>query len=129
MFASHFYESFGKFDNAYKLTGMHVLNVPLWNWVLKLVQTWKQKHSGSRIHIGTPLYFLAVGYFLTHNNDSAFIYLIKSIGDDIELSEHCPQFHYPEREPAYMTVCLINHPNNYMYDFIIVPQKSVARSN
>jgi hypothetical protein len=127
MLASHFYESFTKLDNEFKATGKHVLSVPLWISVLKLVQAWEQKHPKTKVHIGTPLYFLSVSYFLTHNNDPAFIYLIKSIDGDIELSERCPEFHYPEKEPAYLTVCLVDDPDNYMHDFIVLPLRSQLR--
>lgn len=121
MFASHFYESFTRLDNEFKATGRHILNVPLWIKILELVQDWVDKHRGVKIHVGTPLYFLSEAYFLTSNNDPACIYLIKSIVDDIELSTHCPEIRYPETEPAYRTVCLIDHPGNHMHSFIVLP--------
>jgi hypothetical protein len=124
MLGSHLYESFTKSDEEFKATGKHVLIVPLWVSVLKLVQAWEKRHPKTKVHVGTPLYFLSVGYFLTHNNDPAFIYLIKSIDGDIELSEHCPEFNYPEKEPAYLTVCLVDDPDNYMHDFIVLPLRS-----
>jgi len=122
MLASHFYESFSTLDIKFKIEGKHVLSVPLWKSVLKLVQDWKEKHAGSTIHVGTPLYFLSAAYYLADNIDQAFIYLIKSIDDDIELlSELCPEVHYPEEEPAYITVCLKDHPKNYMRNFVVLP--------
>jgi len=104
MLASHFYESFTRLDGQFKFEGKHVLSVPLWKSVLKLVEDWKEKNPGSKICVGTLLYFLCTGYFLTDSIDQAFIYLIKSIDDDVDhlLSKQCPQFlpggrtqHYP----------------------------------
>lgn len=121
LMASEFYESFTPLDREFRQTGKHALSIPLWISVLNLVRNWENRNQGVKIHIGTPLYFLSVGYFLTHNIDPALIYLVKSIGGDIELSKHCPQLGYPETEPAYRTVCLIDHSGNFMYPFIVVP--------
>ena len=121
MFASHFYEYFGRLDENFKETGRHSLSIALWLSVLDMVKSWEENHPRTFTHIGTPLYFLAEAYLLVQNNDPAFIYLIKSILDDIELSEHCPNLQYPEKEPAYLTACLVNDPNNHMFEFIVKP--------
>jgi hypothetical protein len=108
-----FYNSSGSLADEFMDSGRHILTISLWISVLELVRNWEEKHPKSLLHIGTPLYFLAQGYLLTQNNDPAFIYLIKSIEDDIELSKHCPNFNYPESEPAYLTTCLVENDNNY----------------
>lgn len=121
MLTSHFYESFTDLDDEFRATGKHVLSIPLWISVLKLVESWEVKHPKTKLHIGTPLYFLSVAYFLTHNYEPGFIYLIQSVGGDIELAKYCPEFHYPEKEPANLTVCLVDDHDNYMHDFIVLP--------
>ena len=120
-FASRFYEFLGQLDQEFKFTGRHILSIPFWLSVLKLVEGWEQKHPGANLHIGTPLYLLSEAYLLTQNNDPALIYLIKSIEDDIKLGELCPFLQYPEKEPAYLTACLVDNQNNRMYSFIVKP--------
>jgi hypothetical protein len=124
LFASHFYEILGNLNDAFILTGNHILSVPFWLSVIDLVQRWEEKHRGISIHIGTPLYFLSEAYLFLQNNDLGFVYLIKSIEDDIELSHHCPVLNYPQDEPAYRTVCLIDKPHNHMYPFIVKPLRN-----
>ena len=121
MFGSYYYEILGRRDMQFKVNGCHILNIPFWLSVLTLVKDWKQRNNGFPIHMGTPLYFLAEAYILVQNNDLAFIYLIKSIVDDIKLSKSCPGFQYPQKEPAYLTVCLVDNANNHMYSFIVKP--------
>lgn len=124
LFASHFYELLGNLNVKFILSGNHVLSVPFWLSVINLVRAWEGKHPGISIHIGTPLYFLSEAYLLMQNNDLGFAYLIKSIEDDSELSHHCPMLNYPKDEPAYLTACLIDNPNNHMYTFIVQPLRS-----
>ena len=61
---------------------------------------------------------------MMQNNDLAFAYLVKSIEDDNELSNHCPMLNYPKNEPPLRTACLIDNPNNHMYTFIVQPLRS-----
>lgn len=124
LFASHFYEILGNLNDAFILTGNHILGVPFWLSVIDIVRKWEEKHRGISIHIGTPLYFLSEAYLFLQNNDLGFVYLIKSIEDDIELSHHCPEINYPNDEPAYRTVCLMDNPRNHMYPFIVKPLRS-----
>jgi hypothetical protein len=77
-----------------------LIGIQFWREVLAITREWEDKQS-TKIHKGTPYFFLAENYLLTGDRDLAFMYLYNAISDDRMLAQFAPSLGYPDNSPAY----------------------------
>jgi hypothetical protein len=94
------------------------LGVPYWFRILSICRQWEDTNRPTKIHKGTPYYFLAENYLLLGDRDLAFMYLYNAINEDLKLGKLVPSLNYPTISPAYLTATLNGEPNNQMYPLI-----------
>jgi hypothetical protein len=116
--ASYYYECFtptwiGLLDKM-----EHTLAACIWLRLLRGVWDWESAHTDSKIHKGTPYYFLAETFLLSGDTDLGFTYLYDAINESRRLGALCPRLRYPDKAPSNLTASLIDDPNNHMHSFV-----------
>jgi hypothetical protein len=99
--------------------GKDMLGILLWHEVLRIVENWENSNTnGTKIHKGTPYYFLAESYLIVGDRDLAFAYLFNALQEDKIVGELVPSLNYPDNAPAFLTATLSNNDKNHMYPLV-----------
>lgn len=98
--ASYLFEAFSKYwVKQFLEDKKELMGIQFWREVLVITKEWEDKQN-TRIHKGTPYFFLAQNYLLTGDRDLAFMYLYNAISDDMMLAQFAPSLGYPDNSPA-----------------------------
>jgi hypothetical protein len=114
--ASKLFESFsGYWRNELLAQGLLYTGVSFWQELISITLDWESKNSPTKIHKGTPFFFLS--YNCLHNGDidGGFTFLHNAIVDDMKL----PSLNYPDDAPAYLTATMSDKKNNFMFPDVI----------
>ncbi len=110
--ASKLYESFsGYWRNELLSQGLLYTGVSFWQELISITLDWESKNSPTKIHKGTPFFFLSYNCLHNGDNDGGFTYLHNAIVDDMKL----PFLNYPDDAPAYLTATMSDKKNNFMF--------------
>jgi hypothetical protein len=97
-----------------------------WVWRAILDITWRWEGAHENIHKGTPYYFMGENYLQMGDVASAYICFYNAVEED--------KISYPmlgknfKTAPAYLTVSLIDDPNNRLHQTVVMQLRSYLES-
>jgi hypothetical protein len=89
-----------------------------WIRILTLVRKWEEA-SRSRIHKGSPYYFLGATYLHASDFDLGMRYLFSAIEQDKETGTKAGTPDSYKTAPAYMVASLVNDPRNLLFESLV----------
>ena len=83
-----------------------------------------EKANKTKIHKGTPYYFLGATYLSANDYDLGLRYLFDAIEQDQEASKRTGATGSFKKAPAYMVASLAQNPHNFLYAGLVAPARS-----
>lgn len=84
--------------------------------ICSITDKWEKKKT--RIHKGTPYFFLTFGFLEEGDIDSAFATMFEAVNEDRESKDPILGTGSYKKSPAYKYVSLVDDRKNYLYDSI-----------
>lgn len=94
-----------------------------WVRILTLVRKWEEA-SKSRIHKGSPYYFLGATYLHGSDFDLGMRYLFTAIEEDKETGRKAGTPDSYKAAPAYMVASLVNDPHNLLFASLVTSARN-----
>ena len=93
-----------------------------WVRILTLVKKWEEANK-SRIHKGSPYYFLGATYLHASDFDRGMRYLFSAIEEDKETAKAGTPDSY-KTAPAYMVASLVKDPHNLLFASLVTSARN-----
>jgi len=118
--ADRLFESFTPLWRALSSFGFQLAASEMWAQLIRSTLKWESAHA-TRIHKGTPFFFLGMNLIIQGDIDTAFLFIYNAMEEDKVWSQAANQPNSYKQAPAYMTATIADNQANALYNTVVRP--------